>query len=92
MLYRPFSDDLAEVSEEDLERLRSVHEGWYVDYKRQLIGPRELAKSMSSFANQYGGWLFLGIVEDGENHVAKDFPGIPDSEIPNALESIIEFS
>ena len=88
MLYRPFSDDLAEVSGEELERLRNVHEGWYVEYKQQLIGPRELAKSLSSFANQYGGWLFLGIVEDGENHVAKDFPGIPDSEIPNALESL----
>ena len=88
MLYRPFADDLPDVSPEDLERLRDVHEGWYVEYKQQLIGNRELAKSLSSFANQYGGWLFLGISEDGQNHVADSFPGIPDSEVPNVLESI----
>ena len=88
MLYRPFADNLSDVSPEDLERLREVHEGWYVEYKQQLIGNRELAKSLSSFANQYGGWLFLGVSEDGQNHVANEFPGIPDSEVQFALESI----
>ena len=88
MLYRPFSENLGEVAPEDLQRLRNVHEGWYVDYKQELIRPRELAKSLSSFANQYGGWLFLGVAEDRVNHVAKDFPGIADSEIPQVLESI----
>ncbi len=88
MLYRPFADNLSEVSPEDLGRLGEVHEGWYVEYKQQLIGNRELAKSLSSFANQYGGWLFLGVKEDGRAHVAEDFPGIPDSEVTDALDSI----
>ena len=88
MLYRPFSNDLAEVSGNDLERLRSVHEGWYVEYKQRLVTPRDLAKSLSSFANQYGGWLFLGIVEDGEEHVAREFPGVPDSELSKVLETV----
>ena len=88
MLYRPFADNLSEVSPEDLGRLRDVHEGWYVEYKQQLIGNRELAKSLSSFANQYGGWLFLGVKEDGKDHVADSFPGIPDSQVNLALDSI----
>ena len=88
MLYRPFADDLDEVAPEDLVRLMDVHEGWYVEYKRELVGNRDLAKSLSSFANQYGGWLFLGIEEDAASNVAAGFPGIPDSEVQNALDSI----
>ena len=88
MLYRPFADNLSEVSPEDLGRLRDVHEGWYVEYKQQLIGNRELAKSLSSFSNQYGGWLFLGVKEDSKDHVADSFPGIPDSQVNPALDSI----
>ena len=88
MLYRPFADDLDEVAPEDLVRLMDVHEGWYVEYKRELVGNRDLAKSLSSFANQYGGWLFLGIQEDAASNVAAGFPGIPDSEVQNALDSI----
>ena len=85
MLYRPFADNLSEVSPEDLGRLRDVHEGWYVEYKQQLIGNRELAKSLSSFSNQYGGWLFLGVKEDSKDHVADSFPGIPDSQVKSCL-------
>ena len=55
MLYRPFADNLQEVPPEDLIRLKDVHEGWYAEYKGELIANRELAKSLSSFANQYGG-------------------------------------
>ena len=88
MLYRPFADHLDEVAPEDLARLTDVHEGWYVEYKREMIGNRELAKSLSSFANQYGGWLFLGVEEDAVNNVAASFPGIPDTEVQTAIESI----
>lgn len=88
MLYRPFADHLDEVSPEDLARLTDVHEGWYVEYKREMIGNRYLAKSLSSFANQYGGWLFLGVEEDAASNVAARFPGIPDAELQTALDSI----
>ena len=88
MLYRPFADHLDEVAPEDLARLTDVHEGWYVEYKRKMIGNRELAKSLSSFANQYGGWLFLGVDEDIADNVAAAFPGILNSELQSALDSI----
>ena len=88
MLYRPFADNLQEVPPEDLIRLKDVHEGWYAEYKGELIANRELAKSLSSFANQYGGWLFLGVKEDSEENVASSFPGIPKSQVQNVLDSI----
>ena len=88
MLYRPFADHLDEVAPEDLARLTDVHEGWYVEYKREMIGSRELAKSLSSFANQYGGWLFFGVEQDSVNNVAAGFKGIPDTELQGALDSI----
>ena len=88
MLYRPFADDLQEVPPEDLIRLKDVHEGWYAEYKGALIANRELAKSLSSFANQYGGWLFLGVKEDSKENVASSFPGIPKAQGQDALDSI----
>ena len=88
MLYRPFAERLDEVSPEELIRLREIHEGWYVEYKESLISNRDLAKSLSSFANQYGGWLFLGIKEDTQENVADSFPGIPGSEVQHVLDSI----
>lgn len=84
----PFEKDLSDVSPDDLKLLREVHEGWYVEYKSILSTPRNLAKSLSSFANQLGGWIFYGISEDRNTHVAESFPGIPISDIPNALESL----
>ena len=88
MLYRPFADHLDGVAPKDLARLRDVHEGWYVEFKREMIGNRDLARSLSSFANQYGGWLFLGVEEDTLNNVAAAFPGIPNSKLQWALDSI----
>ena len=86
--YTPFEKELSEISPDDLATLKDVYEGWYVDYKSELIKSRKIAKSLSSFANQLGGWIFFGVLEDGDLHVAKSFPGIPNSEVSDALESI----
>ena len=86
--YTPFEKDLSDILPDDLATLKDVHEGWYVEYKSELIKPRDLAKSLSSFANQLGGWIFFGVLEDQKLHVAESFPGIPDSEVADALESI----
>ena len=86
--YTPFETDLSNISQDDLATLKNVHEGWYVEYKSELIKPRDLAKSLASFANQLGGWIFFGVSEDRKSQVAKSFPGIPDSDVSSALESI----
>jgi len=41
-----------------LEILKEKYEGWYVEYKRQLPKNSAIAKSVTSFSNTYGGWLF----------------------------------
>ena len=88
MQYRPFDEHLGEVIPSNLARLKDIHEGWYVEYKRELIALSDLAKSMSSFANQYGGWLFIGVEQGRETNVAAGFPGVPDDGLQHALESI----
>lgn len=84
--FNPFGKDLGAIEAEDLNILREVHEGWYVDYKRECQNIRDTAKSLSAFANQFGGWLFIGITE-GENKsmTAGSFPGIPAADIPASL-------
>ncbi|MYC47485.1 MAG: ATP-binding protein [Chloroflexi bacterium] len=88
MRYTPFDVDLFEATGSHLAGLTEVSEGWYVDYKSQAIRPRELAKSLSSFANRYGGWLFLGVKENSSNHTAESFPGIPDADVASVVEQV----
>jgi hypothetical protein len=81
--YNPFQKELTEVVGEDLAVLRHVSEGWYIDYKSQGLEIRELAKHMSAFANQYGGWLLFGISESKDGtRVAESFPGIAKADVP----------
>ena len=85
--YSPFDKAIHDLQPPDLTVLRNVHEGWYVEYKRQMVNTGALAKSLSAFANTYGGWLFLGVKEHSkENPVAGSFPGIPDNEVDSALQ------
>ncbi len=75
--YSPFAVSVHDLGTRDLAALRHVAEGWYVEYKRECPTPSALAKSVSAFANTYGGWLFLGIAEESkERPVAGAFPGI----------------
>lgn len=73
----PFQRPLRDLQVSDLTVLKDVSEGWYVEYKRECGGTRVAAKSLSSFANSYGGWLFYGIEEstDGQHRAGK-FTGI----------------
>ena len=68
--------------------LRETHEGWYVEYKSDLLPARDLAKSISSFANQHGGWLFLGVRDNRETLLAESLPGIPDERVPEGVEAL----
>ena len=86
--YTPFEKPLAEILPDELATLRRVSEGWYVEYKSKITSNRVLAKSLSAFANQHGGWLILGVVDDREENVAKEFPGIENSEVPSYLENL----
>lgn len=75
MNYNPFNKPLDDIEYNDLERLitNSITEGWFVEYKSNIprkgskIDSAKIAKSVSSFANTKGGWLFFGIESDNRN-------------------------
>jgi Putative DNA-binding domain len=74
-----------------LAGLRDVSEGWFVDYKSGPLSAKDLGKHLSAFANQFGGWLFVGISEGpNKNLKAEAFPGIPSSDVPAVLALIRE--
>lgn len=87
--YSPFEKGFEEITIEDLEVLREVNEGWYIEYKQAVPKSTAIAKSISAFANSYGGWIFYGIKElSKENSVAGEFLGIEASELDAALQRI----
>ncbi len=87
--YSPFDKAIHDLQPPDLTILRDVNEGWYVEYKRQMVNARALAKSLSAFANTYGGWLFIGVQEQSkDNAVAGELLGIPEEDVDGALQSL----
>ncbi|WP_256545442.1 AlbA family DNA-binding domain-containing protein [Halobellus inordinatus] len=72
--FNPFDKPVAEIEFDDLNTLEKdgVSEGYYVEYKRQFPNQPEdtVAKIIASFANTYGGWLFLGVPEKFNNEAA----------------------
>ncbi|MDH1629272.1 AlbA family DNA-binding domain-containing protein [Pseudomonas mosselii] len=87
--YNPFDKGINELDTADLLTLRSIREGWYVEYKQELSKADAIAKSISALANTYGGWLFYGIAEESkENSVAGKFIGIERTEVDGALQRI----
>lgn len=87
--YNPFNESIHELSTDDLNALRAVTEGWYIEYKQELSKADAIAKSISALANSYGGWVFYGIAEESkENSVAGVFHGIERSEVDAGLQRI----
>lgn len=76
MSYNPFDKDLDSIVEDDLGILieNEITEGWYVEYKSQIpersgkLNTIKIIKSIASFANTKGGWIFWGVECD------KNFP------------------
>ena len=66
-MYEPWDKKLEDLDAADLEVLRGTFEGWYIEYKRSIPKPIDLAKALSAFANCDGGWLFLGIAQSDNN-------------------------
>jgi hypothetical protein len=87
--YSPFDNSLRQLSPADLTVLTSVREGWYVEYKSQTVNASSVAKSISAFANTYGGWLFYGIKEKSkDDSVAGLFLGIDCADLDAFQQSI----
>jgi len=80
--YNPFSSDLEDLSAAELGILKDVAEGWYVEYKSDVLSAKKVAKLLASFANHYGGWIFYGVAEakDG-SQTAGSFPGLEQGQV-----------
>ena len=89
--YNPFPVDIKSLKSEHLQLLKDVTEGWYVDYKEEVIPIKKLSKHLSSFSNQYGGWLFFGITESNDRK-AGTFCGISNDSVEMVLLRIREAS
>jgi hypothetical protein len=87
--YNPFSKGFDDIEPKDLSQLSSVAEGWYVEYKREVPSASGIAKSVTAFANTYGGWLFYGVAEKSKDDpVAGAFPGIAKHDADGILQRI----
>jgi predicted HTH transcriptional regulator len=84
--FDPFGKPPSALSADDLVALKDVAEGWYVEYKREVPPVSSVAKSISAFANHYGGWVFYGIVE--KNRLPDSFPGIPSQAVSGLTDRI----
>jgi schlafen family protein len=88
-LFSPFDKPLESLAAADLDRLRGVAEGWYVEYKSEVSKAPDVAKSVSALANTYGGWVFYGVEEKSKAEpVAGSFPGIEVGDADAALQRI----
>lgn len=82
-----FDKPLKDLTVADLKhRLQDgqVREGFFVDYKVQITD--ELWKTVSSFTNTYGGFVFIGIGEDEKTKLPISFDGV--SSDKSTLEQV----
>lgn len=77
MFYSPFTDSngnmlpINKISYLDLHQLKDkeITEGYKIEYKSAFddsLKKKHLSKEITSFANSDGGWLFIGIKDDGD--------------------------
>ncbi len=85
MFTKPFS----EIEFDDIETFcKTWSEGDRVEYKQELPGGENRRKSISSFANMFGGFLIIGVVTDENNRAKLPIEGIPNK--PGIEEQIVE--
>lgn len=77
MTFNPFDKQIDNLNMSDLDILinEEISEGYWIEYKSEFQSNKKIAKSISSFANTYGGWYFIGIQADTTKNVASDICG-----------------
>jgi hypothetical protein len=60
-LYQKLASDF---QSKDLDGLKLLEEGWFVEFKDRVPDTAKLARSISSFANSHGGLLVIGAREE----------------------------
>jgi len=86
--YNPFGKKVDDILCGDLEILKDVAEGWYVEYKSINMPVKSIAKSLAAFANHFGGLIFYGIKGAQGTNVAEAFIGLNAQEIISMIENL----
>lgn len=87
--FNPFDCEFHQLNARNLQTLKTVSEGWYVEYKSQAVPHRSIAKSLAAFANHYGGWIFYGVQQSNDGgHVAQAFPGVDQGSAYKLIEDL----
>ncbi|EMO5083796.1 helix-turn-helix domain-containing protein [Pseudomonas aeruginosa] len=61
---KPFYETpLNDINEDDLDQIKHLEEGWFIEFKSNFTDTSKIAKSISSFANTYGGLIIIGVQE-----------------------------
>jgi hypothetical protein len=65
-----------DITLEDIEKLieNRVAEGYYVEYKSEFPGKRNVAKGLASFANTRGGFFIIGLKANDQNEADEVTP------------------
>ena len=93
MPLNPFDKRIGEKLESnDLQVLISnnVAEGYFIEYKSKFPSNKKIAKSIASFANTLGGWLFVGIKADKKHNNAENICGFKIEDNPDPIDKIRE--
>lgn len=79
---------LEDISVEHVHEIKMLEEGWFVEFKSSFTDTAKIAKSISSFANAYGGVLIVGIQETAKGRKFDHFTPLSKDE---AEETILRF-
>jgi len=73
-----FSKSVTSITTDDLQNLlgEEAVENVRLEFKREIPSKNETLKKLSSFANTFGGYLVIGIEEDGKNGIISSIPGV----------------
>lgn len=92
MAYNPFDVRIEELMGTDLQALlvNQVAEGYWVEYKSAFQSNSKIAKSISSFANTYGGWYFIGIEADQTQNIPTKILGFSLDDTHDPISTLRE--
>ncbi len=73
-----FSKSVTSITTDDLQNLLDGEavENVRLEFKQEMPSKNETLKKLSSFANTFGGYLVIGITEDGANGAISSIPGV----------------
>lgn len=83
------------ISQIDANKILTLQESHFLDFKSRKIEPKKLSKSLSAFANADGGELYVGIDEDKTKNtfIWDGFEKIEDmNDIISVTDSIFQLS